>query len=662
MAQCKKILDNDEQCSNRAVPGTEYCEQHRRIQFRRVPKKPGDTKAPAEEPSPEETQDEAPAEPPSWVAQPSAAGETPAFPGLRPDDERNILVAPEALIWLSEERVTDETEELFKRLARSLGRLSQEISLPGQVTVRTVSKGAGYLVSLRPSGLETADLSRLYDVASAAAALSGGLMYIGEKRLFIQYRDGEAPRGYDAKDVKPPRGNALYLVDYDGTHSISPRSLTEESLGDVLLRIPPLPERGVELPEVAFALVAPPLYSMLAKYFRSHHLRYRVARFHASNGDTLILFEIAPCPNAPPGALVPAFVLSYLSDLPRCVVLTEVEADAGRRLLVEYGHRYPCRPRNILDAFPSDCLLLFMTGPDFPNLCISPTPTFFQGDELISAKVPRPTQTELAPVAGQKDLEVELPVRLTHDPGPTPSTAALILDAREREWMRRLVYRLPGEAFDAYQFCFGQERAVLLGVGMAVESLPFGIPLRRVQDTQLFIPLRARLTPELPWKLLADVLEIKESAYTFLTPEFRLDVPCEEFTPLSRALVAEPGRPRVEFEVRSAPALPALNWTPPPKPEAPAEPPPTSQQGRGEKKGVLQRVLQSVKSEKVQPRDEPAPVQEKSMQAPEEVFRKQAESYRQEEDYLSAALCFALAGDNVNAARCYQETAKRVKS
>ncbi len=37
MAQCKKILDNNERCSNQVVPGTNFCQTHTpRIAFRRV--------------------------------------------------------------------------------------------------------------------------------------------------------------------------------------------------------------------------------------------------------------------------------------------------------------------------------------------------------------------------------------------------------------------------------------------------------------------------------------------------------------------------------------------------------------------------------------------------------------------------------------------------
>src|SRR5262249_14719058 len=114
--------------------------------------------------------------------------------------------------------------------------------------------------------------------------LSGGVLYIGQGRTFIQYRDGNAPRGYDAAQVQPSTNNECYLVDREGTHPISLQVLTGEPLNDLLLHIPLLPASGTGLPKVVFALVAPPLYRVLARYFRDHHLPYRLARFQAATG------------------------------------------------------------------------------------------------------------------------------------------------------------------------------------------------------------------------------------------------------------------------------------------------------------------------------------------------------------------------------------------
>jgi hypothetical protein len=229
---------------------------------------------------------------------------------------------------------------------------------------------------------------------------------------------------------------------------------------------------------------------MLARYFRDHHLRYRVARLQASTGESLVLFEIAPRQDTPATATVPAFLLSYLQALPRCVVLVETWAEGGRRVLVEWRHRYPCLPRHIAEAFPPESLLLLTSGADYPSMYVALSPAFFEGDDLTSIKMLAARKVELKQSIDRESLTITLPVRLTQDNGPMPLTAALILDARALGWLRRLFFRLPAEMFSACKLCVGENYAVLLSESGAIEAIPFGLPLRRFGETQLFIPLR----------------------------------------------------------------------------------------------------------------------------------------------------------------------------
>src|SRR5215470_9498690 len=113
MAQCEKMLDNSERCSNQAVPGTSYCQGHRRIVFRRATDTervdtaplPPLTNTPEPSPAPaakSKAKSKAKVEQQKWQASPSTAGQKPAFPGLQAD-ERDILVAPQGIIWLQAE-------------------------------------------------------------------------------------------------------------------------------------------------------------------------------------------------------------------------------------------------------------------------------------------------------------------------------------------------------------------------------------------------------------------------------------------------------------------------------------------------------------------------------------------------------------------------------
>ncbi|MCP4398870.1 MAG: hypothetical protein GY801_16420 [bacterium] len=713
MAQCKKILDSGERCSNRAEPGSEFCqEHHKRVLFRKV----ASQTFPQPEPSPKET----PAQSPQWKAFPSALGAEPAFPGLQADS-RHILVGPQGLVWLRAQSADTSAAPLLQRLLSLLAALSQYMPLPGHVTIQQAADDAGMLLRLTPPPEHHHALSAYYDTVATAAALSDGALYVGASGVFIHYRDGDAPRGYDAVGVEAPPGDntvdlrsadlsrpthppapslrkregetppfssqekglgdefflqstvlppgeTIRLVDSGGTHPLSPDMLRELPLQDALLRIRPLPLHGAELPDTVFVLAAAPLYRLLATYFREHYLRFRIARFVPAPSETsedstsrpLLLFELTAQPDAPAGAFVPRFVLSYLMDLPFCVVFHDIGSTDTQRMLVEWGRRYPCLPRHILPAFPADSLVLLCDHADFSNMCLSPMPVFLDGDTALSVPPLPLNAQQFTPIMESDDLQLEIPVRLVPDSGPVPAPAALVLDDEEMGWVSRLLYRLPGELFTGYSVCLGEERAVLIGEGLPLEILPFGIPLRRVQDTSLFLPLRARLMPELPWNLLATALDIQERRYTLLTPEFRLDVPCKAFAPLSKALVAEPGRPNLTFTLKSGARLPELRWsdnlqelrqqlaasrnaapiegrrTVPSRQENRAD---ASPEARDERAGAGEQPPAAVSGEV------------------EQVLRERAAQFQAQEDYLSAAVCFAICGDSFNAARCYQSAA-----
>src|SRR5579859_994491 len=328
MAQCERTLDTGELCSNQAVPGTNYCQAHMRIVFRRATDTERVDTAPlppltstSEPPPAPATKSRAKAKQQNWQASPCAAGQKPVFPGLQADD-RDILVAPQGIIWLQAE-VADTPARQFNRLVRLMGFLSQALPLSGQVRVLFQAEGANYVLHLTPDQSNNTNLSVFYDKASDATRLVNGRLYIGQDKAFVQYRDDGAPRGYDVPGFKAPASSSeLLLVAHWGSKSLSLSNFTQTSLHDLCLHVAPLPGATDQAPELVYALVPPPLYPILAKYFHVHHLSYRLARLQASAG-TLILFEISPRPDALIGEVVPTFILDYLYRLPRVVLLMQ---------------------------------------------------------------------------------------------------------------------------------------------------------------------------------------------------------------------------------------------------------------------------------------------------------------------------------------------------
>ena len=254
---------------------------------------------------------------------------------------------------------------------------------------------------------------------------------------------------------------------------------------------------------------------------------------------------------------------------------------------------------------------------------------------------------------------LKLPVLLRPANGPTPPTAALFLDAEEMGWLRQVLYRLPGDAFGAYNLCEGDEGAILMGNNRPIEGIPFGLPLRRIGDTEVFIPLRRTFVPDLPWAILREALEIKQGMYSFFADDYRIDVPIAGFAPLSRTLVADPGRPRTKFAVTPRIALPDLVWIPPSPPSGEAQP------------GPAQRKTDSALSRIFRPQNAAGPRAEPqaavpSMPTPEfdsaTHWRQQAHAYEEASDYLAAAICYSLLNDVSNSSRCFRSAVSTASS
>lgn len=651
MAQCEKTLDNGERCSNQTIPGTSYCLAHRRIVFRRTT----DTERVDTAPLPPLTKQTEPpavakAKQENWQASPSAAGQQTVFPGLQAS-ERDILVAPQGIIWLQAEP-TDTPGSQFNRLVRLVGFLSQALALSEQVSV--LEQGANYILHLTPNQSNTAHLSAFYDRASDATRLVNGRLYIGQNKAFVQYRDDGAPRGYDVPDFKAPeKSKELLLVAHWGSEYLSLSGFTELSLHDLCLRVAPLPATTDQALEQVYALVPSPLYPLLAKYFHAHHLRYRLARLQAPAG-TLILFEIGPRPDAPVGQVVPGFILDYLSRLPRVALLVQAYQSGNLSILLQWKYHYPLYLPHVVDAFPSKEMLLLVADP-YPNLLINPAPQFFDGDELLDIHLPSTKVLQLTQLPANAPSALKLEVRLHPDNGPTPPTATLILSAQELAWLRHLLYLLPGEAFRDYTLYQGKELSVLLGNNRPIEGLPFGIPLRRPGNRALFIPLRSHFMPDLPWPLLQEVLAIKENIYTFLTPDYRLDLSATLFAPLSRVLIAEPNRPRVNIQMLAPSLLPILAWTSPPAPPAEIPPPDKTKKSRSGGGRVISHPQITEKEPATTP-PQHAKLEEAAL------WREKARACEESKDFLAAAICYNFLNDVNNSARCYRQAATRLST
>ncbi|MGB1251005.1 MAG: hypothetical protein ACPG8W_10355, partial [Candidatus Promineifilaceae bacterium] len=487
MGQCTKMLDNGERCSNQAEPGREACRTHRRqaISFRRVSDKAADT---APKPPPAKQPKLHPPQAINWLAVPSTIGAQPVCPLLKVDN-RNILVAARGFVWLQGEAV-------FSRLVQLLGLLSQQIDLGPHLEIVQRDSLAEVLLIVTPPVTDGMPLSDFYDQVSAAVRLVQAGFYIGKDGFYIQYRDDGALRGYDVPLwEKRTAGNTHHLIAHWGTQTIDGRLFTPYPLGRACLLIAPIPTDSLPNDSLVYALVPLALYRVVSRYLRDHHVHYRLARLHTEQGE-LILFEAAPrLTSADNEAHIPHFIIDYLARLPQVVILTPA---AGTTMLVERGYQMPFYLPHT-QVFADGGMVLFCKN-SYNNLAVNPTPVFFEADLLMGVSL---TQTQVETAQSTTiDKTLQLPVLLRPDYGSTAAIAAIVLSREELGWIQQLLYRLPRHLLAAYQLAIGKQHAVLLGGSLPIESIPFGEPLRQIDDHALFIPHKQMFVPLLPWSIL----------------------------------------------------------------------------------------------------------------------------------------------------------------
>jgi hypothetical protein len=310
--------------------------------------------------------------------------------------------------------------------------------------------------------------------------------------------------------------------------------------------------------------------------------------------------------------------------------------------------------------------MLLLVADHYLNLSICPAPQFFDGDQLMDVHLPSTKVLQLTQLPASTPASLKLKVLLRPANGPTPPMAALILTNQELGWLRQLLYLLPGEAFRDYALYQGEELSVLIGNSRPIEGLPFGMPLRRPGNRELFIPLRSRLLPDLPWSLLQEALAIKEHVYTFLTPDYRLDLSETHFASLSRILVAEPNRPRVNVRMLAPALLPTLAWTP--LPGSPTEiTPDTTKKGQSIGSKILSNLQAGTRGPATTPpqtatREPVAPTPRNVKLDETDLWREKARACEEAKDFLAAAVCYNFLNDVSNSARCYRQAATQLKT
>ena len=572
--QCQKQLDDGSQCSNRAVPGTDFCEEHRRrATFRRVSRTPEPEPGESADASNDETADVAGVAGSDGVGSgelgPGGVGpgglrrtakrdavalcpfdrsqEKPRLPGLRLD-QRGIVVGDQAVLRLAQP----------DRLTQLLGGISDCVEL-SRITIQRQST-RDVLLFVQPPDEQRDKLSVFYDGIASVARLVPAQVFTGADQVFVAYRDHDAPLGYDVPRPPAKPGRKLRLIAADGIHESSPGKWKPVSVRDVVLQsIPTADRRIVALPPRLFVLTVPALQKTICRYLRSQGLRCRLALIATAARSRGVLMDIETVD----ATGIPAFVVAWLRSYPRTVVLQDVLPHASRQVLVELGCETPWSWQNAITAFEAGSLIVLSGSSDFPGLCLHPAPVLTDADALLSVRVAKNVSHAATPLKNSTPETCRFQVRFQRDTGPPTAPIALLLEEKELRWLRHLLYRLPASQFHGYRVLPASPFSLLWSEQGPVCDLPFGRPLKRVLDSDLWIPSPLRLVPQLPLSTLTRALAIPARRITVLTDDVRLEVNASSFVPLSELLYSDLNRTPQPLTLAPLRELPDLKWTPP---------------------------------------------------------------------------------------------------
>ena len=423
-------------------------------------------------------------------------------------------------------------------------------------------------------------------------------------------------------------------------------------------------------PSAALLLFPDRLLPFLGCYLARQGLDCKVSESFSDGFRALVL----SC-RKPTGSLVepairtkplPGFVLNYLGSLARCHLFTAAGEKAAAKdgkalekgILVEYGFHLPGGDA-IDSGKPEDDFLALVFGSDSrPALVLEPAPEFRY---LQLTGRPQPVtlgtrQTLTTDFPGR----LEITLKLVDDPRSSP-VRALYLQGPEINWLARLSARLPGLLLHRLKWAGNpKEGILLLPEKEGLFLFPFGTPLCRAQEN-LYLETGRRLSPRLTPDQLNDILNLDAEQLTFLTSDRRLEIAKTAFRPLDHhllqsqrpAVTLKPAGPEIKFDFDQS-LMEALGKesekaaaTGPEEPEKPEKDIQSHNEAAPESPALTVTRNREFRPE---PGDE------------REILRRKGLEQRRAGDLLGAAVCFALAGEEENAAECYRLAALDLES
>jgi len=398
--------------------------------------------------------------------------------------------------------------------------------------------------------------SHAADAVARAGRTAGGQCFTGTGKHLVQYRDGRAPLGYDARELlHDPADLILYAA--DGTAAC--RQESELSLERLLLGLElrrsagmadavPAGDGRVLYVAVRRGLAGPLIGRLLAAGVRGEAAACEPARGAAFGAPTAFwLLRVEG---------VPARLVGLLSGTPGLALFVPVLDNVA----VATGHEHPIHLEACRAVLKTDRFLLLAPS----GVTTLPTPLpFVPLADAVPMRVPPPAEVPQRALAAKAPPPLELPLRLESGAGLEARVVGAWIPWTQAPWLRRLCYALPAAALHDHRVAL-LEPAILLLAESELEGLPFGQPLAAVAPGVL-APVGTRLAPAVAPERVAERLGVGQGHYlVFPARDARpVRVSAAQLEPLERHVLAQ-ARLEADRPPLARRELPPLEEAPPP--------------------------------------------------------------------------------------------------
>ncbi len=413
----------------------------------------------------------------------------------------------------------------------------------------------------------------------------------------------------------------------------------------------PLQKGGPKALSTIYCLIAADLLPLVARFLVRHELNFEIAPLRCPDEREQYLLKLSQ--NEQRTAPIPGFIPDYIGDLPFCHVFQAFSApDKEVLFLCEYGFRHPFELNEIIKSTTETGLYVSFAGKACENLIIKPLPSMRSGAALIEYDLDLPLkQCDLIQSSDPEKLKIVLRL-IDVKPAAGEPVDLLFLEKEEIFWLKELLFQLPDRLFNKIEWAGNQDHLFLFLTETAELSFfPFGQAFKKISD-HLFIPLDKEIIPRLEARQLDDIFAVDSSNYAFITGNWRRDMPRSARQPLRQLLTFDKN-----IQVEFRPDLSPVDFT-------------------WEETGLKTADPVLLPESDVEVKDRPAipesarfaetnaPPPAAGVDNPQALanLNEYAALLRRRGDFLGAATCFSLAGNNLAAADCYAAAARELEA